>query len=299
MSVESTAQPSEWTITRLLAWTGTFLGSRQVDEPRLAAEVLLAHALRCRRIDLYARFDQVPSEEQLAMFRDLVRRASEAEPIAYLVGEKEFFSKTFTVSPAVLIPRPETETLIESVVEHLGDHGTPATFLDVGTGSGCIAITLLTQLPEARAVGSDISAAALEVATANAKRHGVVDRLTLVEADRLALPGDAVPDGGFDFLLSNPPYIAARDMSNLASTVRDYEPRAALTDDEDGLSFYRSLAADGPDLLAPGGRVVVEVADDCAGAATAALTATSRLAHERTWKDRVTGRDRVVVLTLQ
>ena len=297
MSAEPGAQSDAWTILRLLTWTAEFLDSKGVEEPRLATEVLLACALSCRRIDLYARFDQTPTDEQRSTFRDLVRRAAEFEPIAYLVGEKEFFSRSFAVGPAVLIPRPETETLIEAVIEH-SKHSTdaPLSFLEIGTGSGCIAITLLAQMPEATGVATDVSGEALEIAAANAGRHDVADRLTLLQADRLDIPADAVPDGGFDLLVSNPPYVAAADMSNLARTITDYEPRQALTDEEDGLSFYRSIASDGPDLLAPGGHVIVEIGDDTAEQATKVLTATDRLMRQQIWKDRVTGRDRAIVL---
>ncbi len=191
MSTQPDTNDTEWTIGRLLRWTADFLGQRGVEDARLASEVLLAHAAECRRIDLYTRFDEVLNGARLDQFRGWVKRAAAREPIAYLVGEKEFFSLTFRVTPAVLIPRPETETLVETVLDHCTKAGlTKPRLLDLGTGSGCIAIALLVQLEGATAVATDISPAAITLAKANAERHGVSDRFTAVEADRLGLPAE-------------------------------------------------------------------------------------------------------------
>ncbi|MGD2110014.1 MAG: HemK/PrmC family methyltransferase, partial [Phycisphaerae bacterium] len=186
MAAEPDRKPDRWTIGRLLKWTADYLDERGVDEPRLSAEVLLAHATRRRRIDLYARYDESLEQEPLTRFREWVRRAAEHEPIGYLVEEKEFFSLPFRVTPDVLIPRPETEVLVESAIDHCAESKLKEPrVLDVGTGSGCIAVAVLTQIPGARAVATDISSAALGVARENAERHDVSDRLTLVEADCL------------------------------------------------------------------------------------------------------------------
>jgi release factor glutamine methyltransferase len=284
-----------WTIGRLLSWTSDYFVRHQVIDARLSSEVLLAHAAACRRIDLYARFDAVLEAERVDRFRGWVRRASEHEPIAYLVGEKEFFSLSFKVTPDVLIPRAETETLVECVLDHCAKAGlSRPRLLDLGTGSGCLAIAALTHLPEATATASDVSAAALEVARFNADRHGVTDRLTLVEADRLALPNEAVPAGGFDVLMCNPPYIPASAMSKLDTAVRDYEPASALTDGQDGLSFYRIIAADGAALLAADGMIFVEVGDGTAKAVIEVMTGAGALEHRQTRKDRVVGQERVL-----
>ncbi len=299
MAAPCEANGAEWTIGRLLNWTSEFLASHGVDEARLAGEVLLAHAANCRRIDLYARFDRPLDGEQLDRFREWVRRAAAREPIAYLVEEKEFFSLAFRVTPDVLVPRPETELLVECALDHCAKTGlTEPKLLDLGTGSGCIAVSVLTQLAGATAVATDVSPAALDVARFNVDRHGVADRLLLVEADRLALPDGVVPEGGFDMLLSNPPYINPDTMDGLDSTVRDFEPRIALTDGEDGLSFYRSIAADAPRLLAPGGVAMVEVADCQAAAAVEVVEATGRFAHKETRADRVVGQERLLVFSL-
>jgi len=296
MGSQPNTNAAPWTIGRLLSWTGDYLARQAVDEPRLSAEVLLAHALDCRRIDLYARFEKEPEPDHVTEFRALVKRAAEHEPVAYLVGEKEFFSLSFTVTPDVLIPRPETETLVEVVVDRCQARSiaTPRIF-DLGTGSGCIIVALLTQLPEATAIASDLFAPALEIAHQNAERHGVAERVTFVEADRFAIPEELAEAGTFDLVVSNPPYVAETDMETLAANVRDYEPRTALTDGADGLSFFRALGDEGAKLLKPDGALIVEVAAGQARHAIETVTQSSRLIHSKTVKDRVLGHDRVIV----
>ncbi len=300
MSADSATNEADWTLGRLLSWTSDYLCKRDVAEPRLAAEVLLAHAATCRRIDLYTRFEEVLPAERLDRFRSWVSRAAKHEPIAYLVGYKEFFSLSMVVTPEVLIPRPETETLVECVIDHCRAAGLSEPFLlDLGTGSGCIVVALLSQLKSARAVATDVSPAALEVARRNAQRHGVSDRLELIEADLLAIPEAAVPPGGFDVLLCNPPYVAVGELERLDRTVREYEPRIALTDEANGLSFFRAIGVDGPALLGPRGSVFVETGDGQASAVIETITVSGRLTHKGTWKDRTVGQDRVVMFSLR
>jgi len=257
-----TEQP--WTIGRLLAWTTEFFQRKQVDEARLSAEVLLAHVVACERIALYTRFDEVPDDIVRTKYRDIVRRAAEQTPIAYLVGSREFFSLKFHVTPDVLIPRPETETLVIHAVDICRkklaeNHESSVNVLDVGTGSGCIAVALLTQLPTARATATDLSAAALDVARTNAAKHGVTERLALIEANAFHLPPDAAPPGGFDLIVSNPPYVAESEMLTLAPCVREHEPAMALSPGGDGLEFYRTIATDAPAMLQPAGHLLVEI----------------------------------------
>lgn len=289
-----------WTTGRLLSWTKEFLNQGGVQEASLAAEVLLAHSLHCQRIDLYARFEEVPDPAHVDRFRDLVRRAAKHEPIAYLVGEKEFFSLAFTVTPDVLIPRPETETLVEVVLDQCREKNwTKPKIFELGVGSGCISIALLTQLKEAVVVASDISSAAIEIAAQNAERHGVTDRITLIEADGLPLPDGAVPNGSFDLLVSNPPYVPADEMDGLDANVRDFEPKIALSDDRDGLYFYKMLAEYGAKLLTEGGLLVVEVADDQAGVIRETVESFQYFTHDATIKDRVCGMDRAIVFSVR
>lgn len=294
MSAQPAAEPAPWNYSRLLTWTTDFLTRQGIEDARLSSELLLAHAVGCRRIELYTRGDQVPAPEHLERFREWVKRAAAHEPIAYLVGEKEFFSLAYRVSREVLIPRAETEILVEWALDYLARTATAAPkLLDIGTGSGCLAITLLKHCPTASAVATDVSAAALEIARANAERHGVLDRMVLVQADRLQLPSDVRPDGGFDLLVCNPPYIPESQVPMLDVAVRDYEPRAALTDGGDGLSFYRELAAGSRTLLNGAGVVVVEVADGQADAVREIFNA-GGWTHRITRRDRTTGRQRVL-----
>ena len=298
MSADPQTDATPWTIERLLSWTTKYLDQRGVADARLATEVLLAHAVGCRRIDLYARFERQLEGQPLSRFRGWVRRAAEQEPIAYLVEEKEFFSLPFRVTPDVLIPRPETELLVEQAVDHCRKRGlSHPHLLDLGTGSGCMAVTLLVQLEGAVAVATDISPAAIEVARANADRHQVSDRLTLVTADRLALPEGTAPERGFDLVVSNPPYVASGEVSGLEASVRDHEPAVALTDGGDGLSFYRSIGDDASAFLDSDGVVFVEVGDGMAASVVETIEAAGSLVHQRTWRDRVVGQDRVLMFS--
>lgn len=243
-----------WTIGRLLTWTAEWLGSKGSESPRLDAEVLLAHVRGCQRIMLYAAFDQEVADEPRSRFRELVRRRAAGEPVAYLVGQREFFSLSFAVSPAVLVPRPETETLVSRVID-LGKETAAPKIIDVGTGSGAIAITLAKHLPRASMTASDISQAALSVAAANAARHGVADRVTLVEADLLDDPRLAGP---WDVVVSNLPYVRESEFAALPRDVRDHEPRAALVSGPRGTELIGRLTAAAAERLVPGGWLVLE-----------------------------------------
>ncbi|RJP38126.1 MAG: peptide chain release factor N(5)-glutamine methyltransferase [Phycisphaerales bacterium] len=284
-----------WTIGRLLEWTRDYLNRHGVDDPRLCAEVLLADALSMKRIDLYARFETAPDSEATGRLKQMVVRAARHEPVAYIVGSKEFFSLKFAVTPDVLIPRPETELLVGAAIEYARHFiEGPASILEIGTGSGCIIVSVLKHLPAATAVATDVSEAALAVAAANAKRHGVEARLRLLACDRLNLPPDAIAEGGVDMIVSNPPYVSAAGMSALPRNVAEHEPRAALTDGADGLSFYRALAEGGPGLLKPDGWLAVEVGAGQAPAVIEIITAGGAFEHLGTDRDRVEKHERVV-----
>lgn len=295
MIVETQDDKATWTIGRLLRWTAEYFERQQLQDARLATEVLLASSLNCARIDLYARFDNVLDESQLASFRDSVRRAADNEPVAYIVQEKEFFSLPFRVTPDVLIPRPETEVLVECVLDHMTRRElvTP-NILDLGTGSGCVAVAILHQCKHAVAVATDVSASAIELAKFNADRNGVLDRLTLAQADSLTIPSDIVPAGGFDVLVSNPPYVPAAEMKELAACVRDHEPKIALTDGLEGVSFYQRIAADGSALLKPDGVVIVEVGAGQADGVRDIFKRAGTFMHCETRRDAVVGADRVL-----
>ncbi len=253
-----------WTVGELLTWTIQWFAQHRVEGGRLAAELLLARAMSCRKIDLYTRYEQQPSDEQKAAFRELVRKAGEHTPIAYLLGHREFFSLEFEVTPAVLIPRPETEALVQRMVELCRtDRERTWRIFDVGTGSGCIAVAVAKYASNALLTAGDISADALGIATKNVERHSLAERIRLVEADLVALPADAIPEGGFDAIVSNPPYISDQKWPDLPPNVRDHEPRLALHGPGgDGLAMYRRLAAEAPAVLATGGRLLAEIGYD-------------------------------------
>ena len=241
------------TIGVLVQLTKQYFQERGIENPRLDAEVLLSHVMNLERIDLYVRFDQPLEEQELSSYRDLVRRRSGGEPIAYLLGEKEFMGHTFKVSPAVLIPRPDTEILVEAAVNRLAEYPEPR-FLDIGVGSGAILLSVLKAIPYAKGIGVDLSPDALLIAKENATTLGVSHRAGFLLGDTLAPIGDRKVQG----ILSNPPYIPTRDMGTLQKEVK-LEPKLALDGGLDGLNIYRKLLLDGKNYLLPGGFLMMEM----------------------------------------
>ena len=277
-----------WTIGRLLQWSEGFFRDKGIETPRLDAEVLLSHVLEKPRIYLYVHYDQPLDPNELAAYRGFVRRRAAREPVAYLLGAREFMGLSFKVSPAVLVPQPDTETLVGEAEKRL--RGTPgARIADVGTGSGAIALSLLYMLPNLTAAAVDVSPAAIEVARENAARLSLSDRVTFYEGDLLApLLGQT-----FDAILSNPPYIPRKDIAALSPEVRA-EPHVALDGGADGLDFYRRLTREAAALLRPGGFLAVE-----AGQGEAA--AISAMARANGWTEvdiaqDLAGIDRVVTM---
>jgi release factor glutamine methyltransferase len=244
-----------WTVGRLLDWTAKFLAEKGSESPRLDTEVLLAHALGCKRIELYTRHDEEVSDDSRQRFRALIRQRMEGCPVAYLVGRKEFYSLELEVSRAVLIPRPDTETLVEECLRLAKDVAEPAV-LDMGTGSGCLAVAVAKYAKQARVIAIDISAEALAVATRNAAKHGVAERVRFLQGDLFAPLSEGER---FDFILSNPPYIPRDDIAGLQAGVRDYEPHLALDGGADGLEVLGRLVAGAPARLKPGGYLLVEI----------------------------------------
>ena len=279
-----------WTIGSILKWTGQYFGEKGVDTPRLDAEVLLSHILGKDRLYLYTHFDQPLTPEELARYRDSVKKRVLRWPVAYIIGYKEFMGHRFAVSPAVLVPRPDTEILVEAAAERLSLVSSPV-IADIGTGSGAIIVSLLTLLPQATGVAVDISPQALTVARANAVNNGVTDRLAVQEGDFLT----PLAGGSFDALVSNPPYIPAGDISGLSAEVRQ-EPRLALDGGDDGLAFYRRIMTGGPTLLAPGGFIAVETGAGQAPA-VAALAREQGLEKIEIIKD-LAGIERVVIAAI-
>ncbi|MFA9479586.1 peptide chain release factor N(5)-glutamine methyltransferase [Phycisphaerales bacterium AB-hyl4] len=249
---------SNWTTRRLLEWTAEHLKRHGVDSPRLSSEMLLSHVLGVQRLKLYMDPDRPASELERAAFRELVERASQHEPVDYLVGQSSFFSMMFKVSPAVLVPRPSTETVVEHVIQHArrtpGFHN--ATIADVCTGSGAIAVALAKHMPHARVIATDLYEDALAIARENAKRHDVSDRIEFRHGNLL----DALGSDRVQYLVSNPPYISDEEWDAVAPNVKDYEPVHALRSGVDGLRDLRVLIAHAREHLARPGQVVFEIA---------------------------------------
>ena len=240
-----------WTVGRLLTWTTEFLKKNGAQSPRLDAEVLLAHARECKRIELYTAFEQEPSDEQRTAFREMVKRRAEGTPVAYLVGYKEFYSATFEVNPDVLIPRPETEHLVVEALDRAKQFSTPELHIaDVGTGSGIIAVTLAKQLPQSRVTAIDISPAALDIARRNAERHGIADSQLRLEQGDLLSGCEPVPQ--FELILSNPPYVSESEYASLEKSVREFEPKQALVAGPQGSELIIKLMQQGHVRLMPG-----------------------------------------------
>jgi release factor glutamine methyltransferase len=247
------------TIAEALRAAATRLRVAGLQEPRREAGTLLAYMLGRDRAFLITHADDVLTEAQASDFRACVERRAAGEPFQYIAGRQEFYGLEFEVGPAVLIPRPETELLVEEALKLL--KGTDAPLLcDVGTGSGCIAVTLLHERRDARGFALDVSSAALAVAARNAARHGVEERLRLLVSDCFDALGDGEHEGiRFDLVASNPPYIAESDLEGLQKEVREHEPRVALTPGGDGLSIIRRLVAEAPAFLKTGGHLLIEI----------------------------------------
>lgn len=247
------------------------------------SRALLAHALGIPADRLTLEADREVTDTEMARFEALLHRRLDHEPVSRIIGRRMFWGRDFRVTPQVLDPRPETETL---VAEALAGPA-PARLLDLGTGSGILAVTLLAEWAQSEALGSDLSPEALIVARANAEDHGVADRLTLIEADWFC-----GIDAGFDLIVSNPPYIAASEIAGLDPEVREHDPEIALTPGGDGLDAYRAIAAGARARLAPGGRLLVEIGPT-QGAEVAALLVAAGLSQVAVLPD-LDGRDRVV-----
>jgi release factor glutamine methyltransferase len=243
-----------WTIRRLLTWTEGFLREKAIDSPRLDAQILLAHVLKCKRIDLYVRSDEEPSEPVRTAFKDLIRRRVEGCPVAYLVGQREFYLLTFEVNSAVLIPRPETELLVTEALRLLKGKEAPRV-LDIGTGSGCIALAIARHHASARITATDISGEALAVARRNAESLRLSARVRFLQGDLF----EPVGEDKFDLIASNPPYVSAEELPQLMKEVRDFEPRQALDGGPDGLAIYRRLIEAGPAHLNSGCYLLMEI----------------------------------------
>lgn len=278
-----------WTIGALLQWTQRYFAGKGIDSPRLDAEILLAHVLHKERIYLYAHYDEPMNGEELAAYRAMVKKRADRLSVAHILGTKAFMGLDFKVSEDVLIPRPETEMLVETVVA--AAEGTAPAIIDIGTGSGAIILSLLHYLPQATGTGVDISPKALAIAAENGRTLGLDGRVTWIESDLFA----KVPQGTCDWLVSNPPYLTKGDMEQLQPEVR-HDPALALYGGDDGLEFYRRIAADSPAYVKAGGHCAVEIGAGQAEDVTAIFCRHGAYDHEQTVKD-YGGIDRVLVFS--
>jgi release factor glutamine methyltransferase len=282
-----------WTIGRLLGWTTDYLKQHGSESPRLESEVLLAHARGCKRIELYTSFEEPAPDELRSTFRELVRRRAEGTPVAYLVGHREFYSLDFRVTPDVLIPRPETELIVMTLLDLIKAYpqaGRPLEIADVGTGSGVIAITVARHVGNARVTAFDVSKAALAVAADNARRLDVANRVVFVESDLLA---GSSPNAGFDFIASNPPYVSTEELNALPQEVRDHEPQLALAAGESGTAIIERLIPQAAERLQAGGSLLLEISPMLQQQVEQLVAADERLELKPTVKD-LAGLARVV-----
>ena len=262
MPTDDRAGGSPWTVLKALQWTADYFKRYRIESFRIDAEVLLAHALNCKRLDLYLRHDQPLNEDERARFRTLIQRRIRHEPVAYIVGYKEFWSLRFQVSPAVLIPRPDTECLVEAALKNLpiGEASKSSDVLDLGVGSGAITVALAHERREGRYWASDCSWSAIQVARENARCHGVADRIRFFMGRWLDPVRPACAQ--FDIVLSNPPYIPSGDISRLSPEIQRFEPMGALDGGADGLHHIGAIIAEAHGFLKPGGLLLIEIGFD-------------------------------------
>jgi release factor glutamine methyltransferase len=251
-------KPQPWTILSLIEWGSTYLADKGFVSPRLNVELLLAHTLQCERIHLYTNFDKPPTQEELTVFTSYLQRRAHHEPLDYILGESEFMGLKFFVNNNVLIPRPETEVLVEQVIHHCRqDSSRVFRMVDIGTGSGNIAVSVAKFLSNVEIDALDIDEKALDVARNNAQRNEVARKINFLQMNILNDPLDCHTI--YDIIVSNPPYISRAEFSTLEPEVREFEPRIATTDEADGLVFFQRIAEVGERLLKNGGWVFVEI----------------------------------------
>jgi release factor glutamine methyltransferase len=251
-----------WTIQKLLNWVAEYLKNKDLDSPRLSAELLISHVLGLKRIELYTQFNKVIEQEQLTQLHALVKRAAEQEPIAYLTGKREFYSLEFEITNACLIPRPETEMLVERAIEFLRKRTGEQFICDLCTGCGCVATAIARNYANCRIVATDISDAALEVAERNVIKHGLPNRIKLLRGDLFEpiIPG--LGPAKFDLITANPPYVSEPEYDKLSKNVKDFEPKQALIAGYDGLDVIKKIIADSGKFLKPAGALMLEIGNE-------------------------------------
>ncbi|MEN6386081.1 MAG: peptide chain release factor N(5)-glutamine methyltransferase [Phycisphaerales bacterium] len=249
----------QWTIKKLLDWMTGHFTEKKIDSPRLTAELLLSNILNKQRIELYMNFDKEVEKSDLEKLRNLVKRCLDNEPVQYLIGRTEFYSLSLKVSPDCLIPRPETELLVERAIEFLRTRSSPQYVCDLCTGSGCIAVAIAKNYPDVKVIATDISDNALKIASENAAKFNLTEKIHFLQGDLFKPLIDQLDDKEFDLITCNPPYISQPELENLEPKVKNHEPRLALDGGADGMDIYRRIA-DGIDThLKKGGLLLLEI----------------------------------------
>lgn len=287
-----------WIVLKIIQWTTEYLDGKGIEKPRLDSEVLLAHLLKLDRVGLYLNFDKPLSKDELSSFREMVKRRGSREPLQYITKRQEFWSLSFKVTPDVLIPRPETEILVEEALKavrrEISDVNRPLKILDLCTGSGCIAISIAHELKDSVIYAADASEAALAIAKENAETNGVLDRIIFLHGDLYeALVSHSSCPMSYDLIVSNPPYVKSSDIPNIQPEVRNFEPRIALDGGNEGLDFYRKIVAEASNYLALHGYICVEVGEGQADAVSTMMADTGELDYISKIKD-LAGIERVV-----
>lgn len=283
----------DWTPLKLIGWATEYFDTHRVDSPRTSAEILLAHALNLKRIDLYLRHDQPLNSDELTRFKTLIKRRINREPVAYILGYKEFWSLNLEVNPNVLIPRPETECLVERALESLaaGSSSASKSILELGTGSGAIVVALASENSRHSYLGTDISGEAVRVARQNAIRHGLDAKIRFMVADWFA-PFDP-KSAGFDLIVSNPPYIRSGDIQRLEPEIYAYEPLLALDGANDGLRDLRRIIQTAYAYLKPDGVLLMEMGHDQKEPLKQIINTSGQYEDPEFYKD-YSGHDRIV-----
>ncbi|MBV6419311.1 MAG: Release factor glutamine methyltransferase [Ignavibacteriaceae bacterium] len=244
------------TVLEAIRLSTEYLDKKKIDSPRINAELLLAHIIGCKRLDLYLAFDRPLTEPELNIYRGLIKRRASYEPLQYIIGTVEFYGLVFKVTSSVLIPRPETELLVENIIKELSDKE-QLNILEIGCGSGNIAISLAYHLKQAQIITTDISDAALNLAKENSQKLGVAERISFIRHN--ILTDDLLRFSMFDLVVSNPPYVSLQSYSSLQKEIMGFEPRLAVTDESDGLTFYRIISEKVSGNIKKGGKLFFEI----------------------------------------
>lgn len=283
-----------WTIQKLLNWVTEYLTTKAIESPRLSAELLLSHVLALKRIELYTQFDKPVTKQQLDLLHDLVKRAGIYEPIAYLTGKTEFYSMELDITADCMIPRPETELLVQRAIEFLRTRSGVQYVCDLCTGSGCIAAAIAKNFTEARVTATDISAAALAVAARNVEKHQLKEQVRLLCGDLFEPVIKQLDVGLFDLIVCNPPYVSTSEYEILNKNIKDYEPQFALLAGEDGMDVYRRIVKKVDKFLKPGAAMMLEIGYAQGPAVRELLEQTGAFAEIKIEKD-FHDNDRIVI----